>query len=476
MPPRVGQLRPTRRCPSRRPTTGRPRRRARRARCSCCACSLSASRPTCCSRRQRAPTARSRTCAWPATRLPARRARARHRGLPHPGARGHEGAWPAGHASAARQRAAHQRGRVPPAPAPARAARRSTAVGSRRTRRRWSPRPSVTARPGPTEPSVDMVEEMTSLTFAIVGRTLFDSDLTGDARTFGDTLGRAHHRVRPALRDRQRALVRALPRGRRLLAKVDDLDAVVAAHDRRAPRRPRRRRRATRPHQLDDPGARHRGRRALRRDHDRRAAARRGHDDGARRPRDDGHGAVLDVVAAQRAPGRARAARERARHRARRRRRSAGPGATPTSPPCRSRAPSSRSRSGSTRPPGSWARRTLTDLQVGGWDVPSGSIVLALALGHAPGPAVLGPREQLRADPLARRRRRASTRRHPASRAAPGSRSASATAAASASSSRGPRRCCCWRPSPAAGAPRSSPGRRSRPRPRSPCAPATASP
>ena len=35
---------------------------------------------------------------------------------------------------------------------------------------------------------VEMVDEMTSMTFAIVGRTLFGTDLTGDAQTFGDTL------------------------------------------------------------------------------------------------------------------------------------------------------------------------------------------------------------------------------------------------------------------------------------------------
>jgi cytochrome P450 len=74
---------------------------------------------------------------------------------------------------------------------------------------------------------VDMVDEMTSLTFAIVGRTLFDTDLTGDARTFGDTLEELMSGFGQLSAIGNERLVRALPKGRRLLAKVDDLDAVV---------------------------------------------------------------------------------------------------------------------------------------------------------------------------------------------------------------------------------------------------------
>ena len=74
---------------------------------------------------------------------------------------------------------------------------------------------------------VEMVDEMTSLTFAIVGRTLFDSDLTGDAKTFGDTLEELMAGFGQLSALGNERLVRALPKGRRLLAKVDDLDAVV---------------------------------------------------------------------------------------------------------------------------------------------------------------------------------------------------------------------------------------------------------
>jgi cytochrome P450 len=75
---------------------------------------------------------------------------------------------------------------------------------------------------------VEMVDEMTSLTFAIVGRTLFDSDLTGDAKTFGDTLEELMAGFGQLSAIGNERIVRALPQGRRLLAKVDDLDAVVA--------------------------------------------------------------------------------------------------------------------------------------------------------------------------------------------------------------------------------------------------------
>ncbi len=74
---------------------------------------------------------------------------------------------------------------------------------------------------------VDMVEEMTSLTFAIVGRTLFGTDLTGDARTFGDTLEELMNGFGQLSAIGNERIVRALPKGRHLLSRVEDLDAVV---------------------------------------------------------------------------------------------------------------------------------------------------------------------------------------------------------------------------------------------------------
>jgi cytochrome P450 len=74
---------------------------------------------------------------------------------------------------------------------------------------------------------VDMVDEMTSLTFAIVGRTLFGTDLTGDARTFADTLEELMSGFGQLSAIGNERLVRALPKGRYLLSRVEDLDAVV---------------------------------------------------------------------------------------------------------------------------------------------------------------------------------------------------------------------------------------------------------
>jgi cytochrome P450 len=75
--------------------------------------------------------------------------------------------------------------------------------------------------------SVDMVEQMSSLTLAIVGRTLFGTDLTGDARTFGDTLATLIDGFGRVSNIGNERLVRALPQGRRLLAMTEDLDVVV---------------------------------------------------------------------------------------------------------------------------------------------------------------------------------------------------------------------------------------------------------
>jgi len=74
---------------------------------------------------------------------------------------------------------------------------------------------------------VDMVEEMTSLTFAIVGRTLFGTDLTGDARTFGDVLSELLSGFGQLSALGSEKLVRVLPKGRYLLSRVEDLDLVV---------------------------------------------------------------------------------------------------------------------------------------------------------------------------------------------------------------------------------------------------------
>jgi cytochrome P450 len=75
--------------------------------------------------------------------------------------------------------------------------------------------------------SVDMVEQMTALTLAIVGRTLFGSDLSGDAQMFGETLAELISGFGQLSAIGNERLVRALPQGRRLLAKVEDLDHVV---------------------------------------------------------------------------------------------------------------------------------------------------------------------------------------------------------------------------------------------------------
>ncbi len=74
---------------------------------------------------------------------------------------------------------------------------------------------------------VEMVDEMTSLTFAIVGRTLFGTDLTGDAQTFGDTLEELMSGFGQLSAIGNERIVRALPKGRHLLSRVEDLDAVV---------------------------------------------------------------------------------------------------------------------------------------------------------------------------------------------------------------------------------------------------------
>jgi cytochrome P450 len=77
------------------------------------------------------------------------------------------------------------------------------------------------------EQDVDMVEEMTSLTFAIVGRTLFGTDLSGDTRLFRDTLEELMAGFsRLSVLGNER-LIRALPMGRNLLARTGDLDVVV---------------------------------------------------------------------------------------------------------------------------------------------------------------------------------------------------------------------------------------------------------
>ena len=74
---------------------------------------------------------------------------------------------------------------------------------------------------------VDIAEEMKSLTFAIVGRTLFGTDLTGDAKQFGDTLDELMRGFSRLSLLGSEKLVRATPQGRHLLGEVRGLDAVV---------------------------------------------------------------------------------------------------------------------------------------------------------------------------------------------------------------------------------------------------------
>lgn len=75
--------------------------------------------------------------------------------------------------------------------------------------------------------AVDVVDEMTALTFAIVGRTLFGSDLTGDTALFRATLEELMAGFSNLSMLGSERVVRALPRGRDLLARTQDLDVVV---------------------------------------------------------------------------------------------------------------------------------------------------------------------------------------------------------------------------------------------------------
>lgn len=74
---------------------------------------------------------------------------------------------------------------------------------------------------------VDMVEQMTALTFAVVGRTLFGTDLTGDTALFRNTLADLMAGFGQLSLLGNEKLVRALPQGRDLLARTVDLDVVV---------------------------------------------------------------------------------------------------------------------------------------------------------------------------------------------------------------------------------------------------------
>jgi cytochrome P450 len=84
--------------------------------------------------------------------------------------------------------------------------------------------------------TVDLAEEMMRLTLAIVGRTLFDADLTGEARVVGDALTRAMQSVVESTTAIPWPQSWPLPRYRRGRRAVADLDAVVyrLIRDRRA--------------------------------------------------------------------------------------------------------------------------------------------------------------------------------------------------------------------------------------------------
>ena len=156
---------------------------------------------------------------------------------------------------------------------------------------RWEP----VARSG--EP-FDVAAEMSRLTLGIVGRTLFSRNLDDAADEVGRTLGE----VLALMNDRA---MRFLPSplwwptafNRRLARGIRGLDRVVFDII-------ERRRRTARHTRGPARHADARARRGDGRGHDRPPAARRGHDVRARRPRDDGGRAHLDVVPARPPSGR----------------------------------------------------------------------------------------------------------------------------------------------------------------------------
>jgi cytochrome P450 len=98
--------------------------------------------------------------------------------------------------------------------------------GYARTMSRLAAERAASFAPGQTR---DLHAEMMSLTLAIVGETLFGSDVAGAAGAVGEALGVALEEFPALLNPLRRLLSRILPtpRARRLEAAVDRLDAIV---------------------------------------------------------------------------------------------------------------------------------------------------------------------------------------------------------------------------------------------------------
>jgi cytochrome P450 len=98
--------------------------------------------------------------------------------------------------------------------------------GYARTMSRLAAERAASLAPGQTR---DLHAEMMSLTLAIVGETLFGSDVAGAAGAVGEALGVALEEFPALLNPLRRLLSRILPtpRARRLEAAVDRLDAIV---------------------------------------------------------------------------------------------------------------------------------------------------------------------------------------------------------------------------------------------------------
>ncbi len=76
---------------------------------------------------------------------------------------------------------------------------------------------------------IDVVEQMSALTLDVVGRTLFGTDLSGEAHRVGPALDVVLHRFTRSLSPVSQALLRVpTPSRRRLFAAIADLDAVIA--------------------------------------------------------------------------------------------------------------------------------------------------------------------------------------------------------------------------------------------------------
>ena len=151
------------------------------------------------------------------------------------------------------------------------------------------------------------------LTLDIVGKTLFDADVGGDAGVVGDALTAA---MRAIMSDINSVVPVPpswpLPRNLRAKKRIAELDQRDLSDDPRAPRRRERPRRLP----LDAADGAGRGRRQPMTDQQVRDEAMTHL---PRRPRDDRQRAGLDVLPARPAPRGPRRARARGRRRARRR-------------------------------------------------------------------------------------------------------------------------------------------------------------